>query len=195
MRPDKAPSSPVWEQEVGPQTSSGPSCTPMTTQGWWQPVGSQHLKAYKAPRTEVPGTALPRGAAPSSPHPLRGLTGGTPSGWQPSGAPHRLLSASSPRAPPNFPRQPAPALPPRLFFIFGAGGKGKKSVLAPCGGAREAGSLPPSSPPSPGSPARRSLVEAPALHRRAVPGRAGPGCAVPGSGLGAAPPRPRYERR
>uniref|UniRef100_A0A8C3CY77 Adenylate kinase isoenzyme 5 n=1 Tax=Cairina moschata TaxID=8855 RepID=A0A8C3CY77_CAIMO len=160
----------------------------MTTQGWWQPVGSQHPKAYKAPRAEVPGTALPRGAAPSSPHPLRGLTGGTPSGWQPSGDPN-ASSRPPPRGhPQTFPGSLRPPSLPAFFLFLGREGKEKKSVLAPCGGAGEAGSLPPSSPPAPARPPAGASLRLP--HCTAGPCRAVPGRAVPCRARGSAlPPR------
>lgn len=84
----------------------------------------------------------------------------------------RLRSGASPRAPPKLPRQPAHALPPRR-------GKTCSRSLRAAGTGRRAACLPP--PPRPGSPARGSLAEAPALHRRAAPRRATPCRAVRGA--------------
>lgn len=101
----------------------------------------------------------------------------------------RLRSGASPRAPPKLPRQPAHALPPRR-------GKTCSRSLRAAGTGRRAACLPP--PPRPGSPARGSLAEAPALHRRAAPRHAVP-CRARGSALPARAPVPvpgwRYERR
>lgn len=84
----------------------------------------------------------------------------------------RLRSGASPQAPPKLPRQPAHALPPRR-------GKTCSRSLRAAGTGRRAACLPP--PPRPGSPARGSLAEAPALHRRAAPRRATPCRAVRGA--------------
>lgn len=84
----------------------------------------------------------------------------------------RLRSGASPRAPPKLPRQPAHALPPRR-------GKTCSRSLRAAGTGRRAACLPP--PPRPGSPARGSLAEAPALHRRAAPRHAVPCRAVRGA--------------
>lgn len=94
---------------------------------------------------------------------VRSLPGHPARGSQPGSAPRRPRSGASPQAPPKL--SPAAcarsASPPGLNALS----------LPPCRGDGEAGSLPPSSslppPPRPGSPARRSLAEAPALHRRA----------------------------
>lgn len=128
--------------------------TPAQPSPHWLPQLAQRAGSASGRRKQTvpagePGSDLSRGTLPAAHSQAQPLAA-------PARAPHR-------RHPPKL--SPAAcarsASPPGLNALS----------LPPCRGDGEAGSLPPSSPlpppPRPGSPARRSLAEAPALHRRA----------------------------